>query len=120
MFTAKETQAIKNGYIAAIYFTETGDTDQPGPDAVLSPTLSRHIDIEIAEFLDAIKDFSIPSMVDLDQVGIDFWLTRNRHGTGFWDHEQEYGAELAKDLTNVSQSFGETWVYENDQGQIDI
>jgi hypothetical protein len=30
--------------------------------------------------------------VDPEQAGHDFWLTRNRHGTGFWDKPEIYGS----------------------------
>ena len=47
-----------------------------------------------------------------DQVGHDFWLTRNGHGTGFWDREDTYGGELAADiLTDVAKSFGDAYVH---------
>lgn len=41
-------------------------------------------------------------------AGHDFWLTRNRHGAGFWDGEwQEPAASI---LTLASEAYGETWV----------
>lgn len=42
------------------------------------------------------------------QHGHDFWLTRNRHGTGFWD--RGYGP-VGKELTEISHRFGEVEVY---------
>lgn len=41
------------------------------------------------------------------QAGHDFWLTRNGHGTGFWDREHIYGKQEATILTNACKDFGE-------------
>lgn len=42
---------------------------------------------------------------DLKQVAHDFWLTRNNHGSGFWDGEycDSVTGEL---LTQIAESFG--------------
>jgi hypothetical protein len=40
----------------------------------------------------------------IEQVAYDFWLTRNRHGAGFWDGD--YPKELGKALTEFANSFG--------------
>lgn len=45
------------------------------------------------------------SGLDESTQGHDFWLTRNRHGTGFWDREG-YSYILRK-LTEYSHSYGE-------------
>ncbi len=37
----------------------------------------------------------------------DFFLTRNRHGAGFWDNENIYGEELAAKLTEIAKEMGE-------------
>ena len=43
---------------------------------------------------------------DYYQAGIDFILTRNEHGTGFWDRPKEYGTEAATRLTEMCEDFG--------------
>ena len=50
-----------------------------------------------------------------EQVGHDFWLTRNHHGAGFWDRPSIYGQELADKLTELAQSFGELTAYVGDE-----
>ena len=50
-----------------------------------------------------------------DYQGHNFWLTRNGHGTGFWDRGLE---ELGDKLTEQSESFGECWIYVGDDGLI--
>ena len=50
-----------------------------------------------------------------EMAGYDFWLTRNRHGAGFWDGDwRKYGDEL----TDASQKFGEFNLYVGDDGKI--
>lgn len=46
----------------------------------------------------------------------DFWLTRNRHGAGFWDGD--YPKEIGEALTELAHSFGECDLYIGDNGQI--
>lgn len=41
----------------------------------------------------------------------DFYLTRNHHGTGFWDKGNIYGEGESLALTELSHKMGETTVY---------
>ncbi len=50
------------------------------------------------------------------QAGHDFWLTRNRHGAGFWDGDWEAGA--AKRLTESSHIYGSVDLYIGDDGLV--
>ncbi len=49
-------------------------------------------------------------------VAHDFWLTRNRHGAGFWDGD--YPEPIATQLTDLAHSFGECDLYIGDDGKI--
>jgi hypothetical protein len=95
-------------YIEAALFSSIDDKDQP---------LDRNYDIGCfnTETLNQMKkdclkffnDNSIDCFSDHEQklAGHDFWLTRNRHGAGFWDGDwQEPFATLA---TSAAHSFGE-------------
>jgi hypothetical protein len=61
----------------------------------------------------------------------DFWLTRNRHGAGFWDREQENldrelylnmsyerFEDIKDNLTKAAHSYGEFNLYMGDDGLI--
>lgn len=51
----------------------------------------------------------------MDQLGHDFWLTRNRHGAGFWD--RDFGTEESRQaLTKLSDVFGEIDLVMGDDG----
>lgn len=47
---------------------------------------------------------------DATEVGQDFWLTRERHGAGFWDRGRD--PYYDRTLTDLAHSFGEfdLWV----------
>ena len=49
------------------------------------------------------------STLDAEQCGQDFWLTRNRHGTGFWD--RGYPEELGARLSDAAHVWGEASLY---------
>lgn len=53
---------------------------------------------------------------DPSRAGHDFWLTRNRHGAGFWDGD--WPEPLATQLTQSSHNFGEVNLYVGDDGDI--
>ena len=48
-----------------------------------------------------------------DRAGHDFWLTRNGHGTGFWDRSDEE-PELWEALTDEAHSYGSFDLYIGD------
>lgn len=50
-----------------------------------------------------------------EYAGHDFWLTRNGHGTGFWD--RDYGG-FEDELTELSKRFREFDLYVGDDGLI--
>ena len=51
-----------------------------------------------------------------EMAGHDFWLTRNGHGSGFWDGDWEQ--EVGKRLTEASAKFGTVTLYVGDDGKI--
>lgn len=66
------------------------------------------------------KEFREQAGVDLDgiedsQAAHDFWLTRNRHGAGFWD--RGLGA-VGQRLTDTAHGFGEADIYIGDDGRL--
>jgi len=54
-------------------------------------------------------------MTDVN-AGIDFWLTRNHHGDGFWDGD--WDKDLGRRLTDAAHRFKEMHLYVGDDGQI--
>lgn len=52
---------------------------------------------------------------DDDHAGHDFWLTRNRHGVGFWDRGL---GEVGEKLTKAAHVFGEVDLYIGDDFKV--
>ena len=52
------------------------------------------------------------------RAGHDFWLTRNRHGAGFWDGD--WPKAEGERLTKSAHEFGECNLYVGDDGVIHI
>lgn len=50
-----------------------------------------------------------------DYNGHDFWLTRNRHGAGFWDRG---AGEIGEKLSEAAKAFGEVDFCVGDDGKI--
>lgn len=106
-------------YEAAIYFTDTGEEGQPPVTAELSPQAKATIDKDCALFAESAENAGLMAAYlirhGLEQMGHDFWLSRNGHGTGFWDRNL---GELGDKLHALAKSFGECPTYEGDDGLI--
>lgn len=50
-----------------------------------------------------------------EQAGHDFWLTRNRHGAGFWD---EGSGSVFKRLTDAAHAYGSYDLYVGSDGKV--
>ena len=53
--------------------------------------------------------------VNLNRLMHDFWLTRNRHGAGFWDGDYPIWGDK---LTEIAHMFPEVELYVGDDGKI--
>jgi hypothetical protein len=71
-------------------------------------TLSKYMDIE-EEYKEKVESY----IKDTEQIGHDFWLTRNGHGAGFWDRGL---GNLGEALTTISNAFREKYVFVDTDG----
>lgn len=111
-------------YIKTLLWTETDNSNEQGGDS-----LDKNY---------SIKDFNLNSLLkiqaecidfqngwehllgqagSLDQNAHDFCLTRNCHGTGFWD--RGYG-EIGELLTKACKEYSPMNVYIGDDGELHI
>lgn len=66
------------------------------------------------DFLNLVQEYDEANGTDLlagwtpEQVGHDLWLTRNGHGTGFWDRGK---GEAGKALSDIAKTFGPAYVW---------
>lgn len=59
-------------------------------------------------------EYNSAQYCDDELAGHDFWLTRNRHGAGFWDRDLPNGDQL----TEAAHAFGSCNVYVGDDGKL--
>ena len=95
-------QIFIDAYFEAVYFTD-GGPDNPLEDPELSEYDIRRGTIDCLAFY-AVNSYLFHGNVP--QAGHDFWLTRNGHGTGFWDGVDVYGDYGAQHLTTNAGAFG--------------
>lgn len=53
---------------------------------------------------------------DVERAGHDFWLTRNRHGAGFWDGD--WPEDVGRRLTDAAHACGSVDLYVGDDGLV--
>lgn len=120
-FTALD--AFTRGYIEALFFTDASDPDDgdlaDATFAELAPdTLAKIIhDCELfqrdnADGLDAAYE---TSGYGEESAGVDFWLTRNHHGAGFWDRDLGAAGDA---LTQAAHGYTSRDVYRGDDGLV--
>lgn len=116
------------GYVAAALFAEIDDDgialdDRYGPADVRPAALAKMRADCLAFMRQAgnllVLDYWQATHTEslLEYVGHHFWLTRNHHGTGFWDGDWKEPA--ATRLTELSHTFGEQHLIA-DGDQLDV
>ena len=109
---------IAMAYEQAVYFTESGEPDGlVNEEADLSEDAVKHADAVAEAFLRCFPESSAP--FEPEQLGHDLWLTRNGHGSGFWDREELYG-DCGPRFTSFAENLGEAHAYTGDDGLIYI
>jgi hypothetical protein len=116
-------------YIEALFFTEQehleeqlNESHESGnlldfrevSDLELSPKLKFRTSQDCEKF--EAENGDDLSVGDTEEGGYDFWLTRNRHGCGYWDGD--WPEPQATRLTEAAHRFGEMEVYLGDDGLI--
>lgn len=115
-------QAVIDAYIECALWSSTDEDGEPldsvyGPADIEDDSVAA-MAADVHDFLGLIEreglDVSALSAVTL---GHDFWLTRNRHGAGFWDRGL---GELGDKLTALAHPYGESYLYVTDDGTIAV
>ena len=96
------------GYLDIVDKVETGDVDQPPRGAALTDLSRWECWHACRCFVDAVQRVLgvNADLVDWYQAGIDLYLTRNGHGTGFWDRPELYGDNNALLFTALAAAQG--------------
>ena len=111
------------GYIECALWASMDDDDKPlddnyGPEDIESATLLEMIG-DCGRFQkenDELLTIAISTGGrTLSDCGHDLWLTRNRHGAGFWDRGLGVTGEK---LTEAAHSYGSFDLYVGDDGKL--
>lgn len=106
-------------YIIAALWSSTDDDGEPldkDYDASsFAPETLQAMRDDVTAFVSSNFELLDNSGISAEQIGHDFWLTRNHHGAGFWDRGL---GELGELLTELSQTFNDVDLYIGDDGQI--
>lgn len=111
------------GYIECALWSSMDESDERGGDPLdrnytaddLTVQARAQMEKDCRDFIDMVRATLEESGLSASQAGHNFWLTRNRHGTGFWD--RGLGVVGTK-LTEAAHSFGEVDLYVGDDGRI--
>lgn len=72
------------------------------------------------DFLDTFGE-EIDALGHYAQAGHDLWLTRNGHGAGFWDREDDVWPKNMRDrMTQYAEMLGECSLYISDDNEIEF
>ena len=99
-----------NAYFEAIAFTEDVDIEK------FTKADLEWLVRDAEAFLDLpkVEDALFGLDYTREQLGHDLWLTRNRHGAGFWDGDWPEPAAMI--LTDAAHTVREIEIYTNDRG----
>ena len=109
---------VELGYLDCALWSSTGDDDQPldalGVEAIAPETRAK-MRRELTSFVLKNQALLKASGLRDDQIGHDFWLTRNGHGAGFWDRDL---GDIGDKLTEACKEFPQVDLYVGDDGKI--
>lgn len=102
-------EQVLSAYVICALWSSTDDDGDPLDDWATTEAVSPSALATMRDDCDAFLEYCEDTGLDLSglspaQIGHDFWLTRNRHGTGFWDRGL---GQLGDELTEASHTFGE-------------
>ena len=114
--------AFTRGYLIAAEFTsqeEIGGADEWDDSAIAkaSEDCERFQNENWEDLMVYCEHISTHGYSDSECAGMDFWYSRNRHGTGFWDRT-ELPEGLGDKLADAAKKFGEIDVYVGDSGLV--
>src|SRR5574337_860969 len=100
-------EIMTEAYMEAAVWTDSGE--EFPEDAKFSPLAKCQAFITCRNFLWANEDLIGERY---EQAAIDLWLTRNGHGSGFWDRPEIWGEVGSDTLTRCAKAFGERSLYQ--------
>jgi hypothetical protein len=121
----KTVDKFTRAYIQAMMWTEYADEELEIPIDEehdlddLAPEALAAIVAVCKEFQEsnaaALAEAYASPTYDEERAGLDFWLTRNGHGVGFWDRGL---GSIGDVLTRAAKVYGECHGYVGDDGKV--
>lgn len=118
MMTEMDIDAIKSAYVECATWADW-PTDDAGNEAEgrLTAAAIAQLHADVDDFVADEETAELIADLDPGQVGHDFWLTRNRHGAGFWDRGL---GEKGERLTVIAHAYGARYLYVTDGGDVEV
>ena len=114
-----DSDDLFTAYVVAALWSSTDDSGDALDDKYsiddLSPDAAASMMSDCEKFTRANEADLVLSGRGAEQIGHDFWLTRNGHGAGFWDRGL---GDVGDRLTKAAQAFPEIDLYVGDDGKI--
>ena len=119
-------QTFFGAYVeCALWSSTCNHPDDPDSDASfesagysaddIAPESLTSMRMDCRDFTEAHGELIEQAGLSTEQAGHDFWLTRNRHGAGFWDRGL---GEVGEALTKNAHAYGESDLYLGDDGKV--
>ena len=92
-------------YLETALWSSTDDKDEPMDNRFSIDNFTRKALLGAIDDCNGFRELAgeLLQGIDVSQAGHDFWLTRNRHGAGFWDRGL---GEIGQKLTECAHSYG--------------
>lgn len=112
-------ETILDHYIICALWASTDNNQYPLDDnyceSDISPGTLEAMREDIIDFVNSNLSLLLESKQTEEQIGHDFWLTRNSHGAGFWD--RGLGA-VGEELSKASKVYGSFDLYIGDDEKV--
>lgn len=131
-YTPREVDLFTQHFIIAALWATSDESDPNGGEPLdsnydeedLSDEALQRIKKECQRFqrdnaVDLTPENCLTKVPYIEQAGHDFFLTRNGHGSGFWERS-DWKEEAGARLTASAKKFGELNIYVGDDGKLHI
>jgi len=103
-------------YIECAFWCGVAEEDNEDLGNELAPETLEEMKAECARFQEENSNLLRAYTYHHEQyAGHDFWLTRNGHGTGFWDRDAGF---IGKVLSKRAEAYGPAFLYVGDDGLV--
>ena len=113
-FDVKEV--LDNYMVAALWSSDDMTTGEEMSSEFsihdIDPASGESMRLDVVKFLTENKEMLKKSGLSDEQIGHDFWLTRNGHGAGFWDRGLD--KEVGDALSDAARAFKDCNLYSED------